>query len=143
MAKLLKLKTTRPKVSRAVVHFYDGAHNVVQGRKRVLSMMLISLALWILIMVRFFLIFRAIGYLPSMHVLLMAATIPPIVGLLPVLPGGLGTVDVAYLFIFTFEFNPTVAFSVVVIERAITYVFGTLVGACALSYLGIRIWTKK
>jgi uncharacterized protein (TIRG00374 family) len=142
VTKLFRMKTTKAKMSRDVENFYDGASHILQGKKRVFSMVLIAFMLWILIMVRFFLIFQALGYHPSVGLLLLAATIPPIVGLIPVLPGGLGTVDMAYFFIFTFEFDPTVAFSAIVIERTITYVFGTLVGAGALSYLGIKIWTK-
>lgn len=143
IAKLFRAKATKAKMSRDVEHFYEGACHILQGKKRVLSMVLIALMLWILIMARFFLIFQALGCFPSVSLLLLAATIPSIVGLIPVLPGGLGTVDMAYLFIFTLEFDPTVAFSAIVIERAITYVFGTLAGAGALSYLGIRIWVKK
>ncbi|RLG56762.1 MAG: hypothetical protein DRN83_03355 [Hadesarchaea archaeon] len=78
--------------------------------------------------------------------LLLAATIPPFVGLIPLLPGGLGTVDTAFFFIYTglgFGVPPEIALSAILIDRAITYVFGTLVGGSALSYLGIRIWTKK
>jgi len=76
--------------------------------------------------------------------LMLAATVPAIVGLIPVLPAGLGTVDAAFYFIYiSFGFDPTIAISAILIDRMITLILGTLIGASALSYLGIRIWTKK
>ena len=144
IAKLFRIKTTKAKMSREVEHFYEGACRILQDKKRVLIMVLIALMLWILVMIRFFLIFQALGYTPSIPMLMLAATLPPFVGLIPLLPGGLGTVDAAFFFIYTGFGVPTgLAFSAILIERAITYVLGTLIGAGALSYLGISIWMKK
>jgi len=144
IAKLFRMKTTKAKMVREVEHFYEGACHILQGKKRVLSMVSISLTLWILIMIRFFLIFQALGYTPSIQMLMLAATLPQFVGLIPLLPGGLGTVDAAFFFIYTGFGVPTgLALSAILIERAITYVLGTLIGAGALSYLGISIWMKK
>jgi len=146
MAKIFKLNTTKTKISRAVDGFYKGAYSVVGKKKCVLSMMGIAALLWSFIIIRLFLIFQALGHPPQLQMLLLAATVPPFVGLIPLLPGGLGTVDTAFFFIYTglgFGVPPAIAFSAILIDRAITYVFGTVVGGSALSYLGIRIWTKK
>lgn len=143
-AKFLRVKTTKARISGGVGRFYRGAYHVVHRRKCALSMVSIAALLWTFIMLRFFLIFQALGYPPPITMLMLAATLPPFVGLVPLLPGGLGTVDAAYFFIFAgFGVPASLALSVILIERTITYVLGTLIGASALSYLGIRIWVKK
>lgn len=148
-AKLLRIRTTKAKISRGVGRFYKGAHCIICKRRSALCMVLIGAMLWAFTMIRFFLIFQALGYTTPIPILMVAATLPPIIGLVPLLPGGLGTVDAAYFFVFYAGFRgslgdpTTLVFSAILIERAITYVLGTLVGACSLSYLGIRIWAKK
>ena len=90
-----------------------------------------------------FLIFCALGYSPKLQMLLLAVTLPAIVGLVPFLPGGLGTVDATITSVFLFFGVPLeIAISATLIERAISLVFGTAVGTCALSYLGIRAWIR-
>jgi uncharacterized protein (TIRG00374 family) len=59
--------------------------------------------------------------------------------MIPLLPGGLVTVDAAYLSIFSlFDIPISVGVSAVLIERAISYVMGTIAGSVALSYLGVK-----
>jgi hypothetical protein len=75
--------------------------------------------------------------------LLLTMTLPAIIGFVPVLPGGFGTVDLTYLAIFTlFGVPPSLAAVAVLIERSITFVFATVVGALAMSYMGIKILVK-
>ncbi len=144
-AKLFRVKTTKAKISRGVGRFYSGAYCIVSRRRCALSLVMIAAILWIFIMMRFLLIFQALGYSPSISMLLLTVTLPQFVGLVPLLPGGLGTVDAAYFFIFYTGFGVPVslALSAILINRVITYILGTLIGAGALSYLGIRIWAKK
>jgi uncharacterized protein (TIRG00374 family) len=77
--------------------------------------------------------------------LLLAVTIPWMAGLIPLLPAGIGTVDAAALLIFA-QFMPPGFYSIAVaawlVERAISFLFATTIGAVALSYLGIRVWTR-
>ncbi len=142
--RLLRIKTTRAKVSRQVGQFYDGAYLIISRKKRALTLVAFAAILWCFVMLRFFLIFQALGYNPPLAMLLLAVTIPAFVGLVPLLPGGLGTVDAAFFFIYTgFGVSPSLALSAILIERAITYVMATLIGAGALSYLGVRILLSK
>jgi hypothetical protein len=145
MAKLFHAKTSKTKISHDVGKFYGGAYNIIVRRKCALTMVALGGMFWTLIMVRLLLIFLALGHSPPIQMLMLAATVPAIVGLIPVLPAGLGTVDAAFYFIYniSFGFDPTTAFSAILIDRMITFVLGTLIGAGALSYLGIRIWKKK
>jgi hypothetical protein len=99
--------------------------------------------IWVMITMRYLLIFEALGYHPSIPMLLMTLTLPAIVGLVPILPGGLGTVDFTYFSIFTlFNVPQSVALSAILVERMITFIIGIVVGAIALSYLGVKVWKK-
>ena len=144
VAKLFHAKTSKTKISHEVWKFYGGAYNIIIRRKCALTMVALGGICWTFIMVRLLLIFLALGYSPPIQMLMLAVTVPAIVGLVPVLPAGLGTVDAAFYFTYTsFGVDPTVAFSAILIDRMITLILGTLIGAGALSYLGIRIWAKK
>jgi hypothetical protein len=134
-------RTKRAKIAAGVDDFYAGAHAII-GRPRIAVLVgSFSIILWLFGMARLFFIFQAFNYSPPIPMLLLAVTLPAIVGLLPLLPGGLGTVDVTIASVFLLFGVPLeIAGSVVLIERFIVLVFGTLVGAGIASYLGVRTW---
>lgn len=144
VAKLLRVKTSKTKISWSVDRFYSGAYNIVQRRKCAITMVALGGIFWTFIMMRLLLIFLALGYSPPIQMLMLSVTVPAIVGLAPILPAGLGTTDAAFYVTYTsFGVDPTIAVSAILIDRIITFILGTLIGAGALSYLGIRIWVKK
>lgn len=143
VAGLFRIKTTKTRISSGVGLFYSGAYQIVHKKKCALSMVALGGLFWTLIMVRLLLIFLALGHSPPIQMLMLAATVPAIVGMVPVLPAGLGTVDAAFLTIYTIFGFGSIAVSAIVIDRMITLILGTLIGAGALSYLGVRVWTKK
>jgi uncharacterized protein (TIRG00374 family) len=143
VVRIFRIKTTKAKILKGIELFYGGAYRIVHRRKCALTMVALGGIFWTFIMVRLLLIFLALGYSPPIQMLMLAATVPAIVGIIPVLPAGLGTVDAAFGIIYTSFGFGSVAMPAILIDRMITLVLGTLIGAGALSYLGIRIWTKK
>lgn len=141
--KIFRKRVGKMKIVRVIKKFYAGAHSIV-GRAKIASLVAgFSVILWTFGMVRLFIIFQAFGHLPSLPMLMLAVTLPAIVGMVPLLPGGLGTVDVTIASVFiVFGVPANLAISVTLIERLITLVFGTLIGAGVLSYLGIKVWKK-
>ncbi|KUO40807.1 MAG: hypothetical protein AVW05_03265 [Hadesarchaea archaeon DG-33] len=73
-----------------------------------------------------FVIFKALeyGYTPPLAMLVLATTLPWMAGLIPLLPAGIGTVDVAMILIFM-KFMPPqlypVAAAAWAVERAILF----------------------
>lgn len=130
-------------VVKGIEGFYEGAYRIIRRWKNALLIIALSAALWIFDMLRLFLIFKALGHSAPLTMLLLASTFPIIAGLVPLLPGGLGLVDAAFISIFRLFFPLDIAIAATVIERAISFVFSTFAGAGALSYLGIRLWSKK
>lgn len=134
----------RRKVVGGVKRFYAGAQ-AITGRPKIALFIFFSAALtWGLALIRLFFIFQALGFDPPLPMLLLGITLPLVAGLVPLLPAGLGLVDATYVSIFVLLGAPwNIAVLATLIERVISLVFGTMIGACALSYLGIRVWARQ
>lgn len=139
-------RTKKATISGGIDDLYTSGHAII-GRWRIATRVSsFSVILWILGITRLFIIFQALNYTQPIPIamLMLAVTLPAIVGLLPILPGGLGTVDVTIFSVFVASgVDPVIAASVTLIERSITLVFGTAVGASVASYLGVKRWRKR
>lgn len=140
--KSLRRRASRVGITRNIESFYKGTHIVINRWKNALLIITFSAILGAFDMLRLFFIFKALGYDAPLVMLLLASTLPTIAGLVPLLPGGLGVVDATFISIFRLFFPLNIAIAATLIERAISYVFSTLVGAGVLSYLGIRVWAR-
>jgi uncharacterized protein (TIRG00374 family) len=123
--------------------FYSDSYATVDKWKKVLSIGSLTLLLWALDVFRLYTIFLALGYHPKLAMLLIASSVPVIVGLIPLLPGGLVLVEgslISVLALFGVPLN--LAMAATVIERGISFVLSTIVGAVIFSYLGIKMAAK-
>jgi hypothetical protein len=141
--RVFRRRVSKAKISKGVEKLYGGTHIVISRWRTALCMITFSILLWTFDMLRVFFVFQALGYQAPLTMLLLASTLPTIAGFVPLLPGGIGLVDATFVSVFMlFGFEPHVALAATLIERAISYVFSTFVGAGALSYLGIRVWSR-
>ncbi len=93
--------------------------------------------------VRLSVIFLALGYNPALSTLLVASSLEIIVGLVPLLPGGLVLVEGSLISILALLGIPLdVAMAVTLIERGITFILSTVVGGGIFSYLGVKMAAK-
>ena len=142
--KAFRRSTSRRKVIGGVKRFYASAQAITSRPKIAIPVFFFAVITWALALIRLFFIFQALGFDPPLPMLLLGITLPPMAGLVPLLPAGLGLVDVTYVSIFVLLGAPLdIAILATLIERVISLVFGTIIGACALSYLGIRVWAKQ
>ena len=142
--KAFRRPTSQRKVLGGIKRFYASAQAITNRPKIALPIFSLALVTWALALTRLFFIFQALGFDPPLPMLLLGITLPPMAGLLPLLPAGLGLVDVTYVSIFVLLGAPLhIAILATLIERVIMLVFGTIIGAGALSYLGIRAWAKE
>lgn len=143
LIKRIRKGTKTRRITGGISRFYTDAQTIVGRRTIVLCVIVLSAALWALVVFRLFIIFQALGYTPSISMITLAATVPWIVGMVPLLPGGLGTVDAALVSIFlVFGVPPELALGAALIERAISFVFSTIAGAGALSYLTFKVLAR-
>jgi len=142
--KAFRRPASRRKVMGGVKRFYVSAQAITSTPKIALSVFFFAVITWGLALSRLFFIFQALNFPPPLPMLLLGVTLPPMAGLLPLLPGGLGHVDVTYVAVFVLLGAPLeIAILATLIERVIMLVFGTIIGASALSYLGIRVWARQ
>ncbi|MGC8816619.1 MAG: flippase-like domain-containing protein [Candidatus Hadarchaeum sp.] len=139
LAKIFHRKVKEAGLERSIRRFYRSSERIIRNRKTITIITILTVTIIALAITRQYLIFQAFGYTPTLPMLFFALTLPALVGMIPALPGGLGTVDATILSVFLLFGVPLqIAVSVTLIERAITLVFSTLIGAGAISYLGIR-----
>jgi uncharacterized protein (TIRG00374 family) len=123
--------------------FYSSTYTILDRWQKVLLIGGWTLTTSALDIFRFYAIFLALGYHPTLPTLLVASSAQIIVGLIPLLPGGLVLVEGSLISIFVlFGVPPDVAMATTVIERAITFALSTVVGAGAFSYLGVKMAAK-
>jgi uncharacterized protein (TIRG00374 family) len=75
--------------------------------------------------------------------LLISSSFPVIVGLIPFLPGGLVLIEGSFVSVFaSFSVPLNLGMAATLIERGISFVLISMVGAGAFSYLGVKMATK-
>lgn len=144
LARVFRRHVKEAKLERSIKGFYFNSARIIKTRKVVVYVVILTAAIWAIAITRLYIIFLALGYTPQIPMLLLALTLPALVGLIPSLPGGLGTVDFTIAGVFlAFGVPSQIAISAMLIERAITLGFSTLVGFGAISYLGIKQGNPK
>lgn len=131
-------------IVRGIEAFYSSTYAIMDRWQKVLLVGAWTLLISAFDILRLYLIFLALGYHPTLSTLLIACSLPIIIGLIPFLPGGLVLVEGSLLSILAFWGVPlSVAIAATLIERGITFVLSTIVGAAAFSYLGVKIAAKS
>jgi uncharacterized protein (TIRG00374 family) len=124
--------------------FYSSSYATIDKWKKLLVIGSLTLLGGALDVFRLYTIFLALGYHhPQISMLLVASALPTIVGIIPFLPGGLVLIEgslISVLALFGVPLN--LAMAATVIERGISFVLSTIVGAVVFSYLGVKMAAK-
>jgi uncharacterized protein (TIRG00374 family) len=131
-------------IVRGTQAFYSSTYATIAKWKNVLAIGSLTLLIGAFDVVRLYVIFLALGYdHVTLAMLLAASSFPVIVGLIPFLPGGLVLVEGSLISVFALFGVPLdLALAATVIERGISFVLSTMVGAGVFSYLGVKMAAK-
>lgn len=113
----------------AIVHSWT-----LLGRKSFVHLSLVSLVVWLLYPVKVWLIVQSLGLQLNLHLVALATYTAYIVGLVPALPGSLGTFEASMaLLLAQFGLTPTQALAVTLTARFVTFWF-PLVFSALMTY---------
>jgi len=130
-------------VIEGIENFYSSSYTTIDKWKKVLLIGSLTLLIWTLDVFRLYAIFLALGYHPPISMLLVVSSLPTIVGLIPFLPGGVVLIEGSLISVLALLGIPlNLAMAVTVIERGISFVLSTIVGAVIFSYLGVKMAAK-
>jgi uncharacterized protein (TIRG00374 family) len=143
LSRIGRLKDVQATVE-GIEAFYSSTYTIMDRWQKVLLIGGWTLLTSGLDIFRFYAVFLALGYHPTFSTLLVASSIQIIVGVIPLLPGGLVIVEGSLISLFVlFGVPADVAIATTVIERAITFALSTIVGAGVFSYLGVKMAAKS
>jgi uncharacterized protein (TIRG00374 family) len=124
--------------------FYSSTYTIMDKWQKVVLIGSWTLLIALSDILRLLAILLALGYHPTLSTLLVASSLEIIVGIVPLLPGGLVLVEGSLISVLALLGVPLdVAMAATLIERGITFVLSTIVGAGVFSYLGVKMAAKS
>lgn len=117
------------RVEKAVEHYHRSIMTFSSQGGNLAVSLAFSFVLWFFVILRAYLVIIALGYHVSFMTVLIVQTIGTLVGIVPLLPGGLGYVDgiMAFLYL-SFDFPPAAAVSASLLDRFISFWIVSAVG---------------
>lgn len=140
----IKKPMSEDKAKEKMDKFSEGLDSVIRDKTVFLKILSCSVLIWLTNLGILYALFLAFSVSPPLPLLFLSTTLPMLAGMIPLTPGGLGTIDAtrAGVFLIFLPNSPLVVANVVLLKRLIGFVFMMIVGGGALSYLGFQIWKK-
>ncbi|MBU7027391.1 MAG: flippase-like domain-containing protein [Theionarchaea archaeon] len=118
------------KIEEAVEQYHGAIRKLSSRRKDLTISLSISFVFWFLVILRNYLVVVALGYEVNFMVIVVVQTVGTLVGVLPILPGGLGSIDGAMVFLyFSFGFPAALAVTASLLDRFLSFWMMMAVGA--------------
>ncbi len=148
MKKLTSKEVSFSYVSEKLIEYIDtfttGFQGVLKDHRMFVIGVLIAFAIWGLDNLRFYLTFAAIGYYPPVIPMIIIYTISILVSIIPTLPGALGIREGTMVALFIPVGVPAdIVIAVSLLDRVVTYVIPTFIGAVTTFYYGRKYRNKK
>jgi hypothetical protein len=143
VARVLGRRIDAQQIAESVGTFYASAYVMMSQRREGLAIAGLTSLMLVLTIARFHMVFLALGHSPRIPMLLLAASLPTILGFVPFLPGGLVIVEGSLISVFAlFGVSLDIATAATLIERGISFALSSLVGAVVFVCLGLRMAVK-
>jgi uncharacterized protein (TIRG00374 family) len=125
---------------KAIHGFQNSMHTMVKDRNVLLYGLPISFLIWILEIIRVYVIFSAFNVDVSLLVIAEVFIISTLIGLIPLLPGGLGAVDGIMIILFSAAgVPPSISAGATIVERLISFWMTSIIGIALLPYFGTSV----
>ncbi len=131
------------KVKETIKGFQDTMRLLLSKRDILYYALPLSFIIWIFEILRVYVVFLAFGAAISPVVIGEVFIVASLVGMIPLLPGGLGAVDgIMILFYASAGVSASISAGATVVERLISYWMITILGMCILPYYGSSVLDK-
>ena len=131
------------KIHKAVFGFQDTMKNLVSDKKALYYTVPLSFLIWIFEIFRVYMVFLAFGANVSLIVIGEVFIVASLVGMIPLLPGGLGTIDGSMILLYSSAgISSSISAAATVIERLISFWMATIIGLVILPKYGSSILDK-
>ena len=124
----------------SIFGFQNTMVSLISNKKGLVSTLSLSFLIWFFEIFRVYLVFLAFGCNVSMIMIGQVFIVASLVGMIPLLPGGLGAVDgLMILFYSAAGVPPSTSTAVTVIERLISFWMATILGMIILPFYGSSV----
>lgn len=146
--KLTSRETTFTRVKDKLIEYIEtfttGFQGVLRDNRMFIVGIFISFLMWGIDNYRFYLTFVAIGYYPPIIPMIIIYTIAILVSIIPTIPGALGIREGTMVALFIPVGVPAdVVLAVSLLDRLVTYIMPTFIGAITTFYYGKKYRDKK
>lgn len=127
----------------AIFGFQDTMKMLISNKKGLVYTLTLSFIIWGFEIFRVYLVFLAFGVPISPIIIGAVFIVASLVGMIPLLPGGLGAIDgVMITFYSTAGVSASISAAVTVIERLISFWMATIIGMIILPHYGSSVLDK-
>lgn len=131
------------KIHGVIKGFQDTMNMVIHNKKVLYYALPLSFVIWIFEILRVYLVFLAFGANVNPVVIGEVFILASLVGMIPLLPGGLGAVDGIMIIFYTAAgITASISAGATVIERLISFWMATILGLVILPYYGSSVLDK-
>ncbi|MDR0913338.1 MAG: UPF0104 family protein [Methanobrevibacter sp.] len=138
-----KQGTLEKTITKAIVGFQETMSLMLKDKNVLFKALPLSFLIWISEILRVYIIFLAFGSQASPIIIAEVFIVATLLGMIPLLPGGLGIIDGMMILLFSAGgINPEISAAATVIERLISFWMTTFIGLILLPYYGYSITEK-
>jgi len=131
------------KIHEAVFGFQDTMKGLVSNKKALYYTIPLSFLIWVFEIVRVYLVFLAFGANVNLIVIGEVFIVASLVGMIPLLPGGLGAIDGVMILLYSNAgITSSISAAATVIERLISFWLATIIGLVILPKYGSSVLDK-
>ncbi len=118
-----------------VENFHSQFQSILKNRKTLFKSIGASIFVWTFWILRTYFVFLALGISLNPLLVALVSTVTLLVGLLPLLPGGLGIIEVTMTVLYSYlRVGTNVALTVTILDRIISFWLVIIIGGIIASY---------
>jgi len=143
--KKIPLDELEETVVKAISGFQKTMKSMIRDKNMLYYALPLSFLIWFTEIIRVFFVFLAFGVPVNPIVIGVVFIVASLIGMIPLLPGGLGAVEGVMIWIFSFtgtNVSTSIIAAATVIERLISFWMTTIIGLIILPHYGVSVLDK-